>query len=179
MKVKTTILACLISMVGLAQSEIPTNEETGKAEYKQAEAVPGLTPEQLYDRAIAWVNKFYVNPNGVLQTQDKEGATIVGRARFKLSRTEKKGHVNPNAGYVAYQITFQFKDGKYRYIIDAIRWEQNSYYDVTKWSDTEQTGYDAEEFNSYIEQTTKYFDDLTENLVGYMKVGEVKKSDDW
>ncbi len=167
-----------MSFVATAQ-DIPTNEETGKAEYKHAENIPGLTPEQLYDRGLAWVNKFYTNPNGVLNTQDKEGGKIVGRARFKLSRIENKGHVNPNAGFVSYQITLQFKDGKYRYVIDAIRWEKPSYYDVSQWTDKEQSNYNEAEYTSYIEQTTKYFDTLIENLESYMKVGEVKKTDDW
>lgn len=173
------MLLVFTGIVATAQEAIPTNEETGKAEYKQANDVPGLTSDQLYDRGLAWVNKFYSSPVSVLQTQDKENGKIVGRARFRLSRVEKKGHVNPNAGIVSYQITLQFKDGKYRYVIDGIRWEKPSYYDVSEWSNPDQNNYNAEEYNSYIAQTIKYFDDLTANLEDYMKVGEVKKKDDW
>ncbi len=179
MRIQSTIAICLLALISTAQDDIPTNEHTGKAEYKYAEEVPGLTPDQLYDRAMTWVNKFYVNPNGVLKTRDKAGAKIVGRARFKLSRTDKKGNVNPNSGFVSYQITFQFKDGKYRYIIDGIRWETMSYYDVSKWSDTTQTNYDKVVYESYQAQTVKYFDDMLENLESFMKVGEAKIEDDW
>lgn len=173
------LIAFMLFTTALSAQEIPTNEETGKAEYKYGEDVAGISAADLYDRGFAWINKFYTNPNGVMKTQDKEGGKLVGRARFKLSRVENKGVVNPNAGFVSYQITLQFKDGKYRYIIDAIRWEKPSYYDVTEWSNKEQSNYNEEEFTSYIKQTTEYFDKLTEDLESYMKVGEVKKTDDW
>ncbi|MBO6515355.1 MAG: DUF4468 domain-containing protein [Bacteroidia bacterium] len=179
MKIFKTIALCLIATMSMAQEEIPTNEQSGKAEYKYSEEVPGLTADQLYDRGLAWVNKFYKNPNGVLKTRDKESGKLVGRARFKLSKTDKKGNVNPNDGYVAYQITLQFKDGKYRYIIDGIRWEQGSYYDVSQWSDSTQANYNKQVYTSYIAQAIKYFDTLSENLEDYMKVGEAKVEDDW
>ncbi len=177
MKILQTIAFLLIASFVSAQ-EIPTNE-SGKAEYTNGSDIAGLTTKQLYDRGIAWINKYYTNPNGVMKTQDAEGGKIVGRARYKLSRVENKGHVNPNAGFVSYQITLQFKDGKYRYFIDAIRWEKPSYYDVSQWADSTQNNYNKEEYTSYIEQTIKYFDELTESLESYMKVGEAEKKDDW
>ncbi|MFT5511640.1 MAG: hypothetical protein ACI8SE_000033 [Bacteroidia bacterium] len=178
MKILQIICLLVVTNIAFAQ-EIPTSDESGNAEYKNGSDVGGLTQQQLYDRGIAWINKYYVNPNGVMKTQDVEGGKIVGRARFKLSKTENKGHVNPNAGYVSYQITLQFKDGKYRYFADAIRWEKPSYYDVSQWSDTTQNNYNKEEYTSYIEQTIKYFEELTESLESYMRVGEAEKKDDW
>lgn len=178
MKIIQSIALLLFTCVAFAQ-DLPINEDNGKAEYRNGSDIAGLTSAQLYDRGIAWINKFYTNPNGVMKTQDAEGGKIVGRARYKLSRIENKGHVNPNAGYVSYQITLQFKDGKYRYIIDAIRWEKPSYYDVSQWADSTQNNYNKEEYTSYIEQTIKYFDELTESLESYMKVGEAEKKDDW
>jgi hypothetical protein len=178
MKILQTVAMLLIAGLSYGQ-EIPVSDETGKAEYKNGSEIPGLTSKQLYDRGIAWVNKYYVNPNGVMKTQDVESGKIVGRARFKLSRVENKGHVNPNAGFVSYQITLQFKDGKYRYFVDAIRWEKPSYYDVSQWSDTTQNNYAKAEYTSYVEQTIKYFEELTKSLESYMKVGEAEKKDDW
>lgn len=178
MRILSAFCISLISLISMAQEPFPTNDD-GKAEYRYGESIENLNADKLYDRGLAWVNKFYKSPNSVLKTQDKAGGKIVGRARFKLSQTDKKGNINPNAGFVSYQITLQFKDGKYRYIIDNIRWEQASYYDVTRWSDTNQSNYNAEKYNSFIAQTQKYFEELTANLEDYMKVGEVEKTDDW
>ncbi len=178
MRLLQILCFCLIASNSYAQ-EIPISDDSGKAEYKNGAAIAGLTKQKLYDRGVAWINKYYVNPNGVMKTQDAEGGKIVGRARYKLSRVEDKGRINPNAGYVSYQITLQFKDGKYRYVIDGIRWEKPSYYDVSQWADTTQNNYSKPEYTSYIEQTIKYFDALTESLESYMKVGEAEKQDDW
>ncbi|MFT5724049.1 MAG: hypothetical protein ACI9JN_001166 [Bacteroidia bacterium] len=178
MKIIQTFALILVTSFLFAQ-DIPRSTETGKAEYKNGANIAGLTSKSLYERGFAWVNKFYTNPNGVMETQDAEGGKIVGRARFRLSRIENKKHVNPNAGFVSYQITLQFKDGKYRYILDAIRWEKPSYYDVSQWSDSTQNNYNKQEYTSYVEQTIRYFDELTKNLENYMKIGEAEKKDDW
>tara|TARA_B100000745_G_C20001534_1_gene339951 strand:- start:39 stop:317 length:279 start_codon:yes stop_codon:yes gene_type:complete len=92
MRLIQILFFCFITTATLAQ-EIPTNEDTGNAEYKNGDQIPGLTKQKLYDRGEAWINKFYVNPNGVMKTRDAEGGEIVGRARFKLSRVEDKGRI--------------------------------------------------------------------------------------
>lgn len=174
-------LMCLFAFSSFTTTgnDIPIDPDTGLAGYKSVVDVPSIASGDLYDRGLAWVNKFYVNPVGVLQKQDKAGAEIVGKARFKISKTDKKGVVNPNAGFVAYQITLQFKEEKFRYVIDRIRWEQPSYYDVSRWSDSTQSNYDKAVFTSFIKETVTYFDDLTSNLENYMRVGEAVKKDDW
>ena len=168
----------LLSAFTLPDNEIPLDPDTGMASYKEVITVSGVSADDLY-RGIAWVNKFYVNPTGVLKTQDKATGEFSGKARFKLQAPDKKGNLQNTGGFVAYQITIQAKEGKCRYIIDRIRWEQPSYYDVSKWSDSTQSNYNKELFTSYITQTAQYFDDLTENLENYMKVGEAEKKDEW
>lgn len=184
-KFKTHIIA-FSGIIGLIfvfsafrSPQIPLDPETGLAGYKKVIEVPGVGADVLYDRGLEWVNKFYINPNGVLQTQDKPGGLIEGKARFKISITDKKGVVNPNGGFVGYQISLQFKEEKFRYVIERIRWEQPSYYDVSQWSDTTQSNYDRGKFTSFIEQTEGYFNELTSNLEGYVRVGTAKKKDDW
>lgn len=175
----TVLLVMILVSFTNGSNQISTDPDTGLAMYKEVISVPGLKAGDLYDRGIKWVNKFYVNPTGVLQKQDKEGGLIDGKARFKLKVPDKKGNLQNTGGFVAYQIAMEFKDEKFRYIVDHIRWEQNSYYDVTKWSDSTQTNYDKLVFNSYIDQTAEYFEKLTSELATYMKVGEPVKKDDW
>ena len=62
-------IICLLLIAGIVTAqEIPKSDDSGKAEYKNGSDVAGLTKQQLYDRGIAWVNKYYVNPNGVMKT---------------------------------------------------------------------------------------------------------------
>ncbi len=171
--------AIFLMSFSLVDNQIPIDPDTGMAGYKKVVDVPAVSADDLYDRGLAWVNKFYVNPNGVLKTQNKAEGELSGKSRFKVTQTDNKGNVSINGAMVAYQITLQFKENKCRYVIDRIRWELPSYYDVSKWTDTTQVNYNKVVFDSYIEQTATYFDELTTNLENYMRVGEAVKKDDW
>ena len=79
------------------------------------------------------------------------------------------------------KLHYNLKTGSTDTLLMAIRWEKPSYYDVSQWADSlhRTTITRKPEYTSYIEQTIKYFDDLTESLESYMKVGEAEKQDDW
>ena len=162
----------------LHEVDIPTDDE-GNALYQDVNEVAGVSQADLYKRSLEWINEFYVNPKGVIKNQDEESFIVEGKARFKLKYTNDKGETNPNAGYVAYQLKLEAKEGKYRYTFRRIRWESASYYDVTKWKDKTQAHYNEQKFHQYLDQTATYFDDLIINLEDYMKTGKEEKSDDW
>jgi Domain of unknown function (DUF4468) with TBP-like fold len=179
--IKLQVLAPALLLVSFTTvgNQIPIDPDTNLAGYKNVVAVPSTSADVLYDRGIEWVNKFYKNPTGVLKKADKAGGEISGKARFKISKTDKKGVVNPNGAVVAYKITLQFKEDKFRYVIDRIRWELPSYYDVSRWTDSTQSNYNKMVFDSYIEQTEVYFNNLTADLEKYVKIGKPVKNDDW
>lgn len=54
----------------------------------------GAKQAELYDRAMAWINKFYSNPTGMVQTKNPETGEIVGKAQFKINSKDKKA-LNP------------------------------------------------------------------------------------
>lgn len=157
----------------------PVDEETGNAKYEGVNAVKDASTAEIYDRAIKWVNKFYKNPTRVLQKQDKANGTIEGKARFALDGFDKKGNVMKNVGAVSYQFQIRIRDGRYKYEITRIRYETQSYYDVTKWYDKKQTNYNEKLFNSFIEQTVKYMDNMLNSMDESIATAEKAKSDDW
>ena len=131
---KSLSLLCLFfSTVAMAQdSQIPTNEKTGEAEYTDVITVDGATAENLRDRAHLWIDEFFPNPKGAVETDDSIAGKIEGKAQFRLEFNDKKGNVVP-AGFVRYSYSLEFKEGKYRYVIDRIHFKQSSYYDVSRW----------------------------------------------
>ncbi|NUM32554.1 MAG: DUF4468 domain-containing protein [Bacteroidetes bacterium] len=178
---KKTLFTFLFSIVlsqTKAQLVLPVNEETKQAEIKEVVEATGSTKTDLYDRAIAWINKFYPNPNGVIQTKNPETGEIEGKAQFKLKIIDKKG-VEHFEGIVGYTITLNFKDGKFRYTITRIHWKQASYFDASKWMDTNDPDYNFEKYQSYIKQTLDYFENLKKELVQAVKNPPAKKKDDW
>jgi hypothetical protein len=159
--------------------EFPVDEETGLAKYEGVNAVKDATGDVIFDRAIKWIHKFYINPTRVIKTQDKEKGTIEGKARFALDGLDKKGNVVKNVGAVAYTFKIRIREGRYKYEITRIRYETQSYYDVTKWYDKSQTGYKEALYKSYIAQTLKYMDDMLDSMEEAVATAEKVKSDDW
>lgn len=176
---KYFLTACMLwfAVSAMAQ-DIPADEETGKAKYEGVNQVAGVSATDLFDRAIKWIEDFYPNPHGVIQTKNKEEGLIEGRARFKLNKEDKKGN-QLNGGFVSYGFTIYMKDGRYKYVITDIRWENASAYDVTQWSDTEQNHYDDINYPKYIAQTAKYFDDLLAAMKAGLEDSGKKAADDW
>lgn len=161
-----------------AQSELPLNEDKGQAEYSKVIEVTGASADELYDRAENWIKDFYPNPSGVVKTKVK-GEKIEGTARFRLNSKDRKGNISPNGGFVSYQLELMFKEGRYKYRLHRIRWEQSSYFDVAKWLDTNDPDYNAEIYNYNIEQTTIYMDHLIDSLIKSLSQAKETINDDW
>ena len=157
---------------------IPVNEKTGTAEYTNVVNVSGAKASQLHDRALKWIKEFYPNPTGVLQTDDTTTFELTGKARFRLNFTDKKGTVTP-VGFVAYSFTIQFKEGKYRYVIDRIHWQQSSYFDVSRWEKKDDPKYQEERYTQFVEQTVNYFETMLDSLEEAMATPEEKQITDW
>lgn len=162
-----------------AEIKFPVDEETGRAKYEGVLQAKDANTAQIYDRTIKWIHKFHKNPTKVIKSQDKAAGTIEGKARFALDGFDKKGNVMKNVGAVSYHFKIRIRDGRYKYEITRIRYETQSYYDVTKWYDKKQTNYNEKLFNSFIDQTLKYMDDLIDSMDENIAKAEKKKNDDW
>jgi len=182
---KQFLIAALLIMSGsvFAQNDEESPFETdddGNAYYSEVLNVSGADANKIYTRGIEWVNKYYKNPTGVLQVKDAENKIIEGKARIKLKLKDKKGNVTPmSGGFMAYQFVIYCKDGRYKYEIKRIRWEQASYYDVTRWTDKSQVEYDEQNFNFRIEQAIEYIENTIDDMSEYMQHGAEVKKDEW
>ena len=177
---KNNILALLILLnLGLYAQEtsIPVNEKTGLAEYSDVVTVANTSQTDLYIRALNWINDFYPNPTGTIKSNDSANS-IEGKARFRVKLKDKKGRTVGQSN-VNYNFKLEFKEGKYRYVIDRINWQQPSYYDVSRWEDKEDPLYQEETYPVYIEQTIAYFNDLLDKLEEAMATEEEEESSDW
>jgi hypothetical protein len=168
------MFSCFLSF---SQLTIPVDAETKQALIMEVVDVPGATKAELYDRAMSWITKFYPNPTGMVQSKNPETGEIIGKAQFRISSKDKKG-VESFDGMVAYTLTLNFKDGKFKYEISRIHWKQASYYDVSKWMDTKDQYY-KEVYQGYLQQTTTYFDTMKTDLKKAVKTPPAKKKDDW
>lgn len=165
-----------------AQNKIPVNDE-GQAEYSEVVTQPSsiVQPQspssELYARALKWANEFYTNPSQAIQSK-VANESIEIKARVRLTETDRKGNVTPS-GYMNYTLTLQFKDGKYRYVISKIHQTASSYFDASKWEDTDSDTYDSKRYPGYVEQTVTYFDEMIASLKKGMNKPSVEEKSDW
>jgi len=171
------ILAVFLSLNSFAQ-EFETNDE-GHAYYSDVPNVEGQSASDLFQRGIEWINEYYVNPNGVIKEKDATKMLIKGKARIRLNTYDKKGNVMVGGGFVSYHLKMYFKDGRYKYEIERISWEKPSYYDVTRWNDKSQVGYNEENYNFYKTQVIEYVEKTTDSMIDYMANGKEEKVDEW
>lgn len=97
---------------------IPKNEN-GLAEYTEVISVDNISKNDLYISALEWMNKTYKSGKNVIQTTDKDGGMIIGKAVSQTLNYNNMG-AKIDGGYFSYTFSIYSKDNKYKYTIDNI-----------------------------------------------------------
>lgn len=84
-------------------------DEAGRIVYTAVVQVDGVSANDLFDRAYAWVVK---NSDRALQNQDRASGVVVGSGHCPLRFTQL---VRQGAGQVGYTISVAVKDGRYKF----------------------------------------------------------------
>ncbi|OFX73142.1 MAG: hypothetical protein A2X12_03880 [Bacteroidetes bacterium GWE2_29_8] len=163
---------------GFTQSvpDIKRDVETKKFIYTEVVSVEG-TKDELYDRCISWFNSFYKNVANVAKKLVKIEGLVEGAHRFKIYDIDSKG-LKTDAGLVGYDITFNFKDGRYKYTITNISWKQTSSFPIEKWADKNAPSYNVK-YDNYLIQVDTKMKEVVESLKKGMLPKDVKKDDNW
>jgi hypothetical protein len=125
MKSLTSIISILLITIRVFGQEsdtlsvsIPINEK-GLAEYTEVVIIDSISKNDIYINALEWVNKIFVSGKSVIQTTDKEGGIIIGKANTQTLTWTNIG-IKKSGGYFSYVLSIYCKDNKYKYIIDNI-----------------------------------------------------------
>lgn len=105
-----TLTALLVFISMSVSAQMPIDTVTRKYQYREVVTVNGATKDQLFDKARQWFVSNYKDASEVLQVQDKESGTLVGKGLFI---------VNFQGGprKVFHTVSIDCKDGKYRVTI--------------------------------------------------------------
>jgi hypothetical protein len=101
---------------------IPKNAD-GLAEYSEVIPIDSISKSDLYLAGLEWVSKTYKSGKSVLQTTDKEGGIIIGKAVAQTLTYNNMG-VKKDGGYFSYTISIYCKDNKFKYLIDNISYNK-------------------------------------------------------
>lgn len=157
---------------------LPMSKETGLIAWEGVTDITGTTKDELYNRAIAWAQKYYKNPNDVLREKDPAAGKIVIKARFKIYNPADKKGLTTDAGDVMYTLTLQFKDGKYKYELTKFTWMQASAFPCERWNDTSSPSY-KKEYPHYLTQLDAKATEILLALKKVMTASPEGKKDDW
>ncbi|HMT28606.1 MAG TPA: DUF4468 domain-containing protein [Bacteroidia bacterium] len=158
--------------------DLPVDSETGLYSYIKVVEIPGVNKDELYKRAFAWANTFYKNPGDVIREKNPEEGKMLIKARFKISNEPDKKGLATAAGDVMYSLSLGLKEGKYRYEITKINWQQTSVFPIERWKDTASPSYNSS-YPYYLKQTDEKIKEVIASLEKYMKAESKEKKDDW
>jgi hypothetical protein len=177
-----TLLALLLYFVNAysqnveQKSGLPVDVVTGLITYQDVVQTTGNRPE-LFNRAIAWVNSFYVNPIDATRVRNPESGIIEIVHRFKITNELESG-VQVDAGMILYSLKLELRDDRFRYTMSDFTLRQASRFPVERWLDKSDRAYNPN-WDIYLEQVDGFALSLVENLVEAMKYVEETKDDEW
>lgn len=176
-----TIIASFSLTTTFAQEktklDIPVDETTGMITYKEVVNEPG-SQDTLFNRCSSWLHTFYSNPWEAAKVRDQSTGIIKIQHQFFIYDYDESGN-KKEAGLIMYNAKIEFKENRYRYVIDNFILKQAARYPVEKWLKTEAPDYDVK-WAGYLKQIDSFVrDQLIKSLKEKMKPGPVIKKDEW
>jgi hypothetical protein len=170
------LLAFSIGNSQAQTTQLPVDPDTKLITYKEIVNLQG-TKNELFNRAIAWINKEYKNPVEVTKVRSPESGLIEISHRIEIS-SKTTDEIKQAAGFVDYSFKLEMKDGRYRYIVSNFVHRQASRFPAEKWLDTKDPSY-----NPQSAQYLSQIDDFTKKLIASLKQGMLPqvqpKKDEW
>jgi hypothetical protein len=179
------ILSILFVAFGLltasAQEEVslnmPLDEVTGLITYKEVINEEG-SKDSLFNRCSSWLHTFYANPWEATKVRDQSTGIIKIQHQFRVYDYDDLGN-KQDVGMILYNAKIEFKENRYRVVVDNFILKQVSRYPVEKWLDISAPDYNVK-WKSYLEQIDSFVrDELIKSLKEKMKPGQEIKDEEW
>lgn len=155
--------------------ELPIDEDSQLVTYKEVVQVEG-TMQDLYDRALAWIKKEYVNTNEVIKNSDKETGLLELRSSVRIYSRDKTGKPFFK-NIVYYRCKIECREGRYRYTITDFNEKATAAAPIEVWFNTDAPNWAPIQFD-YLKQ----IDEQISELILSLKKGiepTVEKVDEW
>ena len=106
------ILSIIIILLFLSFSASSQDKLT----YSEVINIDSASKDELYNRAKAWFVNSFVSANDVIQMDDKDGGSIIGKAVMNFTQSFLSGSLGTN-GVIRYSVKIFLKDDRYKYEI--------------------------------------------------------------
>lgn len=169
------VFAALFSSAQDNATQYPIDKDTQLITYQEVVTQAG-TADELYIRAIEWINTQYKNPADVCRIRNRESGVIEILHRFEIINDEENNKLI--AGIVNYTLKIEFKPGRYRYTLSDLTLRQSTRFPVEKWMDKTDKMY-SPLWDSYLKQVNRQSLELVESLKTGMQPPVVKEEEKW
>jgi hypothetical protein len=157
-------------------SLVPVDETTGQIIYQEVVMEEG-TPNDLFNRAIGWINETYKNPTSVTTVRDPVSGKIEGNHRFKIYKDLDEA-VDMEWGTILYSFKLEFKEGRYRYSFYDFLLKATSNYPLERWLDPADPDYN-ETCPAKLQKVHQAMKSLIESLKLKMEPIVTKEEAEW
>ena len=171
---------CLTCFVGAGAQEIetmalPVDKDTQQISYQDVISMSG-TADELYIRAIEWVNTQYKNPADACRIRNRESGVIEITHRFEILNDVDGTKII--AGIVNYSLKLEFKPGRYRYNLSDLILKQSTRFPIERWMDKEEQMY-SPLWESYLKQVNEQATELINSLKAGMEPPIIIQEEKW
>ena len=156
---------------------IPVDESTGLITYKEVVNEVG-SKDTLFNRGSSWLHTFYSNLWEIAKVRDQSTGLIKIQHQFRIYDYDNIGN-KQEAGMILYNAKIEFKENRYRIVVDNFIMKLVSRYPVEKWLDKSAPDYNVK-WEDYLRQIDAFVnDELISSLKEGMKPGKEIKKDEW
>lgn len=173
---KLFVLSIVMFAMLAAKAQVPVDSVTKKIVYQEVIKMDGIK-DTLYNRAIAWINSYFKNPQGVTTLRDPENGVILCAYRVAMKETDADGNVTNSNVIVEYKLKIEAKEGRYRYTFDEFRKKAVSMYPLERWLDKSDPDY-SPKCDEYLAQLDTHIKEIIASMKKGMEPKAVK-NDNW
>ncbi len=160
-----------------AEPVMPVSAITGLITYDEVVQQEG-TKDDLFNRCSSWLHTFYPNPWEATKVRDQATGLIKIQHQFRVYDTDEAGN-KKEAGMILYSMKIEFRENRYRYVVDNFILKQVSKYPVENWLDKSRGDY-SEKSMDYLSQINTFVtDELIRSLKEKMLPEEVIVEEEW
>lgn len=172
---KIAMFATLLVIVAVAYAQkpsqlpvpdLPIDVRTNLVTYQDVVKQEG-TPQVLYDRALAWVKKYYKNTAEVIKVSDADKCVIEMRSSVRIFSKQKDGTMMQK-NIVYYTFKLECREGRYRYTITNFNEKAAAAAPIENWFKTDSPYWSPSQYewlNQIDEQIKKLINSLEEGML--------------
>jgi hypothetical protein len=175
MKKIISIFLFLVSSLNMSAQTLPTDPETKKITYQETVNMDSLSKVQLYERCKNWMTNYYKSTKFDM---DDKISKITMSGYFLVTLTYDFKYKSENN--VSYSITFNLKEGKYRYTITDFKvYKVSAGPKTIQPAETAYAKMTTANKKEFVTQVTAEINKLIEDMKVAIKSGKMKDQDDW